>query len=136
MLDTLFFRLGFLITNLLIVEGLFGKNAVKCGHSAGLCNFLKTLYLRLIDVDNDCAVYFVELVQVTYSAFDQLNQDQCFHNCITSGSNCELVVIRFWVEDAERVAKVAAYLTAYRYSDFIFSGLLFLLLNFVISLHI
>jgi hypothetical protein len=74
-LDTLFFGLGFLVANFLIVEGFFGKDAVKSGDSARLCDLLEALYLRLVDVDNDCAVNFVELVQVTDSALYQLDQD-------------------------------------------------------------
>jgi hypothetical protein len=74
-LDTLFFGLGFLVANFFIVKGFFGKDAVKSGDSARLCDLLEALYLRLVDVDNDCAVNFVELVQVTDSALYQLDQD-------------------------------------------------------------
>ena len=135
-LDTLFLGLGLLVADLALVKRLLGEDAVESSDSAVLFDLLEALDLGLVDVDDDCAVNFVELVQVSDSALNQLDEDKSLDDGVSSGPDGELRVTRLGVEDAERVAEVAADLAGDRDSDFVLGGLFLLLLYLLISLHI
>jgi hypothetical protein len=70
MLNALFFWFRRLITNFFSIQRLFRKNAIQSSHTPILFNLLKSFDFRLVHVNNDCAVDFVELVQIADSALD------------------------------------------------------------------
>lgn len=74
-LNALFLWFGRLITNICVVKRLLGQNAIKCGDSAVLLNLLESLNFGFVDVNNDGAVDFVNLMQIADSALDELDEN-------------------------------------------------------------
>lgn len=130
--------LGFfwdLVARLRLVEGLFGEHAVEGGDSAGLLDGFEALNLGFVLVDDHHGVDAVELVQVANAAFDQFDQDQGLDDGVAGGADGDAVEGAA-VEDAESVAEVLGDLAAGCDSDLVFGGVLLLLLNFLVVLHL
>lgn len=136
MLNALFLWFGRLITNICVVKRLLGQNAIECGDSSVLLNLLESLNFGFVDINDDGAVDFINLMQIADSALDELDENKCLDDRISSGPDGQLLVRRLGVEDSECVAEITADLACDSNSDLVLGGFLFLLLHLLVSLHL
>lgn len=102
---SLLFRLGGLIADVVGVESILAESTVKASDSASLLDSLEAFNLGLVDIYDFSRSDLVDLMEVTNSALDQLDEDKSLDNGVSSAADLNLLVVVLG-EEGEGIAEI------------------------------